>query len=247
MALSPKREKHRKYTARKMFDEWAISYDSTIEAEFDENSGIGYEEYMEELLSIFDVPEGGRILDVATGTALVAIAIAQKMRGDCHIIGIDMTPGMIDQAKHNLKRSGMGDVITLEERSAEKLPFDDCSFDLVNCSLAIHHMNVPRALAEMSRVMKPRGQLVVADYLAPPKWETPIGRIGVPVFRFIKRFSTDNKERADIGYAAIYRRRRWNELLSKNGLGMKEFRQYPEEDMQQWAPFPFILVARKED
>jgi len=230
-----------------MFDEWSISYDSTIKAEFEENAGIGYEEYVEQLLSTFDVPQDGHILDVATGTALVAIAIVKKMEGNCHITGIDMTSGMLDQARHNIERSGTGNVIVLRETAAEELPFDEQSFDLVNCSLAIHHMDVAKVLAEISRVLKPGGQMVIADYLAPPTWETLMGRIGVPVFRFIKRFSTDKKERADTGYAAIYRRRKWDELLAKNKLKMEEFRPYPKEGVQQWAPFPFILAARKED
>lgn len=243
--MQPKAEERRSQAAKAMFDQWALSYDSTIKAEFEKNSGIEYEKYMEQLLSLLHVPEGGQVLDVATGTALVAVALAQRMGKDCRITGIDMNSAMLDQARHNVEQSGLGDVIALEMCPAEEMAFADASFDLVSCSLAIHHTNVPRVLAEMSRVLKPGGQLVIADFLAPPQWQTLAGRIGVPVFRFIKRFSADEKERADIGYAAIYTRRRWERLLLQNGLETAEFRHYPKAGVQQWQPIPFILAARK--
>lgn len=228
-----------------MFGEWAASYDSTIKDEFEKSAGIGYQEFMEQLLSVFDIPEGGYMLDVATGTALAAIATVRKMAKCCRVIGIDMSSEMLRQARLNVERAGMGDVIVLKECSAEELPFDEHSFDLVTCSLAIHHMNVPKVLAEISRVLKSGGQLVIGDYLAPPTWQTPMGRIGVTLFRFIKRFSSDSKERADIGYAAIYSRRKWGKLLARNKLEISKWEQYPKPGVQQWAPFPFIVVARK--
>ncbi|MBI4295374.1 MAG: methyltransferase domain-containing protein [Chloroflexi bacterium] len=243
--MPPDVEESRSQSAKAMFDEWAADYDSTIKAEFEKHFGTKYEEYVKHLLSVFQVPQSCQVLDVATGTAMVAIALAKKMNKECQITGIDTNSAMLDQARYKLELAGMSDVITLKTCSAEDLPFDDLSFDLVNCSVAIHHMNVSRALAEMSRVLKPGGQLVIADFLAPPKWQTPMGRVGVPVFRFIKRFSADKKERADIGYAAIYTRHKWDKLLAKNRLETSELKQYPKAGVQQWEPIPFILVARK--
>lgn len=238
-------EQRREHSAKALFNEWAISYDATIKAEFEKSCGIEYEEYMGQLLSAVQVPRGGSVLDVATGTALMAIGVARKMDKDCRITAIDMTAAMLEQARHNLERSGMSDVITLKEGRAEVLPFGDLSFDVVDCSIAIHHTNVSKALSEIARVLKPGGQLVIADFLAPPAWQTFAGRIGVPVYRFMKRFSSDNLERADAGYAAIYPRRKWDKLLLKNRLEVTDFSQYPKAGVQQWEPIPFILTARK--
>ncbi len=100
------------------------------------------------------------VLDVGCGTgALLALLKGPGRR----LAGADLSPKMIREAKKKLGRS-----VELKVADAEKLPWRTCSFDLVVCSLSFHHYPNPiKALAEMRRVLKRDGELVLGDPWAP--------------------------------------------------------------------------------
>ena len=121
-------------------------------------------EGLEELLRLAAPTASDRALDVATGTGFTALALAPRCR---RVVGLDMTAGMVREAC--ALRSSRG-VSNLEFclGDAEAIPFVSGAFDLVTCRHAAHHFpHLARAAAEMARVTRPGGRIVLADTCAP--------------------------------------------------------------------------------
>lgn len=111
---------------------------------------------------------GSRVLDVATGTADLAI-LSARSEPSATIVGIDPSERMLDIGRDKVARQGLSSRIELRSGDAESLPFDDASFDAVSIAFGIR--NVPdrdRALAEMARVTRPGGRVVVLELSEPP-------------------------------------------------------------------------------
>ncbi|MGB8910167.1 MAG: class I SAM-dependent methyltransferase [Candidatus Cybelea sp.] len=122
------------------------------------------------------IAPGEAVLDVGTGTGVVAITAA---RAGARASGVDLTPALLETATANARIAGLPDVHFVEG-DAERLPFPDASFDVVLSQFG--HMFAPRpelAVAEMRRVLKPSGRIAFATW--PP--DTLIGRS----FQFIGR------------------------------------------------------------
>ncbi|HEY1797422.1 MAG TPA: methyltransferase domain-containing protein [Stellaceae bacterium] len=100
------------------------------------------------------------VLDVACGGGLVARALAPHVR---HATGIDVTPAMLDEARQAAATQGLGNV-SWDQGDVTRLPYDDGSFSIVATRLSFHHFLDPKAaLAEMVRVCRPGGRIVVID------------------------------------------------------------------------------------
>jgi demethylmenaquinone methyltransferase / 2-methoxy-6-polyprenyl-1,4-benzoquinol methylase len=123
--------------------------------------------------------EGEELLDVATGTADVAIAAATKNR-KIQVVGIDPSKGMLEIGRKKVKRSRLDDRVTLVEGDARSLPFEDGRFSAVTIAFGIR--NVPdrkRALREMARVLEPGGALGVLELTEPIGPHAPLVRLWV--------------------------------------------------------------------
>ena len=121
---------------------------------------------------------GESVLDVATGTGVVAITAA---RAGARVTALDLTPELLEVARENGRTAQCPD-IGWTEGDAEQLPYDDASFDVVLSQFG--HMFAPRAevaVAEIRRVLKPDGRIAFATW--PP--EHFVGRM----FAFIGRHS----------------------------------------------------------
>lgn len=106
------------------------------------------------------------VLDVACGPGLVACAFA---RVATHVTGIDLTPAMLEQARGLAAARGLTNV-AFEQGDVLPLPYGDGSFSIVVSRFAFHHFPDPAAvLAEMRRVCRPAGRVVVADLMASPE------------------------------------------------------------------------------
>jgi len=117
---------------------------------------------MRERLRRFAVPRGDELaLDAGTGTGTLALALAPLVRS---VIGLDLVPEMLDHAR----RAAEGiEALSFVEGDVAALPFDDRSFDLVASARTLHHVQWPDiAVAEMTRVTRLGGRLVVIDQIA---------------------------------------------------------------------------------
>lgn len=107
-----------------------------------------------------DPKAGDRVLDVACGTGTSTAALAKR---GARVVGIDFSAGMIAEAtrRHPSLEFVQGD--------AQALPFGDAEFDAVTVSFGLRNFSDPQlALAEMYRVLKPGGRIVVTEFSTPP-------------------------------------------------------------------------------
>ncbi len=125
------------------------------------------------LLDAVGLAAGERALDVAAGTGELALEMARRVGAGGAVVGVDGAPEMISRAVDKAARRGTP--VTFRQALAQRLPFGDASFDVVTCTLAMHHVargERGEAVAEMRRVLAPGGRLLIADL------ESPVGRGG---------------------------------------------------------------------
>jgi demethylmenaquinone methyltransferase/2-methoxy-6-polyprenyl-1,4-benzoquinol methylase len=107
------------------------------------------------------------ILDVATGTADVAIMAARMLQPD-KIIGIDISARMLDAGRLKLQTKGLSDRIELQLGDSETIKFPDASFDAVTVAFGVRNFeNLEKGLSEIYRVLRPGGRLVVLEFSKP--------------------------------------------------------------------------------
>jgi demethylmenaquinone methyltransferase/2-methoxy-6-polyprenyl-1,4-benzoquinol methylase len=108
-----------------------------------------------------------KILDVATGTADVAILAARMLQPES-IIGIDISEGMLGFGRKKIEKLGLSHLIELVNGDSETINFDDNSFDAVTVAFGVRNFqNLEKGLSEIKRVLKPGGKLVVLEFSKP--------------------------------------------------------------------------------
>jgi demethylmenaquinone methyltransferase/2-methoxy-6-polyprenyl-1,4-benzoquinol methylase len=107
------------------------------------------------------------VLDVATGTAAVAISMARRY--GCRVTGLDQSAGMLETGGRRVAQAGLADRIELVEGNAETLPFEDASFDGVTSTYFLRYVDdVPAAIVELARVARPGAPVGYLDFGVPP-------------------------------------------------------------------------------
>ncbi len=132
------------------------------------------------LVACVEARPGDTVLDVATGTGLVARELVRQ-RG-CSVVGLDQSPEMLAAAR---ERMGGLDVKLVEGR-ADELPFGDAEFDALTFTYLLRYVDDPGAtLRELARVVRPGGTIAMLEFALPrrmwrPLWELWV-RIGLPL------------------------------------------------------------------
>jgi demethylmenaquinone methyltransferase / 2-methoxy-6-polyprenyl-1,4-benzoquinol methylase len=135
------------------------------------------------LVSRVDVGPEHTVLDVATGTAAVAIELTR--RTGCRVVGLDQSPEMLSSARRRLHDARLTARIELVEGSAERLPFGDASFDALTFTYLLRYVEDPAAtMRELVRVVRPGGTIAMLEFGLPrgfarPAWELYV-RVGLP-------------------------------------------------------------------
>jgi protein-L-isoaspartate(D-aspartate) O-methyltransferase len=103
------------------------------------------------IVELAQLQRGQQVLDVATGTGILAIAAAQLVGSEGKVVGVDISPGMLNQARRKIEAAGLQN-IELIEVDADYLNFSDDSFDAIFCATAIVLLsNIPAALQSWYR------------------------------------------------------------------------------------------------
>jgi ubiquinone/menaquinone biosynthesis C-methylase UbiE len=118
---------------------------------------------LEEKVVRFVAPSGAeRVLDSGSGPGALAFALAPHVR---EVVAVDLVPELLEQGR---KRAERHPNVTFVEGDATKLPFDYGEFDLAGSLRTLHHIARPElAVAELARVTRPRGRVLVIDQIAP--------------------------------------------------------------------------------
>lgn len=162
--ILPYNEEEQKGTqVRRMFDAIAGAYDRLnhiLSLGFDKGwrrKGIAY-------LKPFS-PKS--ILDVATGTGDLAMSMYRDLKPR-HIIGADISEGMMEIGRRKVEAAGLSGKITFEYQDSLELTYEDNSFDAVTAAFGVRNFeNIEQGLSEMYRVLRPGGHLMILELTTP--------------------------------------------------------------------------------
>lgn len=108
-----------------------------------------------------------KILDVATGTADVAIEMTKRLNPES-IVGLDLSKEMLAVGQKKIEKRKIDDIIELVHGDSENLPFEDNTFDAITVAFGVRNFeNLEKGLKEMNRVLKPDGQVVILEFSKP--------------------------------------------------------------------------------
>ncbi len=137
------------------WDRWAATLDrKTLRREFLRNA-------QRKAISVVNIRPGMHFLDVGCGTGWAVGEVAKLAGGKGEFYGVDLSPKMVEKARENFRGR---DEIHFLEANVEAIPLDSDFFDAIICTNSFHHYPRPdRALAEMQRLLKKGGRLVILD------------------------------------------------------------------------------------
>jgi len=173
------------------------------------------------LIDAIDPRPGQRILDVATGTGLVAVALARR---GCEVVGLDQSEQMLARAREKLAAAPeLTKRITFVHGEAERLPFEDGTFDALTFTYLLRYVDDRLAtMAELVRVVKAGGKIGMVEFGVPRAWPArplwrlhtrvslpAIGRLVSPAWLDVGHFlgpSIEGLDDAEPDLATLWRR-----------------------------------------
>jgi demethylmenaquinone methyltransferase/2-methoxy-6-polyprenyl-1,4-benzoquinol methylase len=171
--------------ARELFDGLPDRYDALAEVlSFGQNR-----RWRREMVGHIRAPAGGVVLDVATGTAGVALSLPSATGAD--VVGVDLTPAMLRRGLARVDARGAADRIRLVVGRGEQLPFRDETFDALTFTYLLRYVADPAAtLRELSRVLKPGGSIASLEFAVPGNafwrfWWQLYTRLALPAAGFV--------------------------------------------------------------
>ena len=135
------------------------------------------------LVSRIDAGPTDTVLDVATGTAAVALELVRQK--DCFVVGIDQSAGMLEEGRRRVALAAASRKVRLQQGDARALPFEDGQFDALTFTYLLRYVDDPAGtLRELARVVKQGGTIGALEFGVPhglwrPLWEAWV-RVGLP-------------------------------------------------------------------
>ena len=155
----------KKQQVTQMFDDISNHYDvlnRVISLEIDQS-------WRRKVVKIAAKQAPKRILDIATGTGDLAIAL--KKTNAEEIIGLDISPGMLAVGKDKVKALKLDTTIAMVIGDSEQLNYDDNYFDVVTVAFGVRNFeNLEKGLSELFRVLRPHGKLIILETSVPTKF-----------------------------------------------------------------------------
>jgi len=110
------------------------------------------------------------LLDVATGTADLALALAKGIPGS-RVVGVDISAGMLEVGRSKVRARDLEGRVRLDLGDGEQLPYEESSFDAVTVAFGVRNFeNLEQGLRDMRRVLQPGGSLAVLEFSQPTAW-----------------------------------------------------------------------------
>ena len=158
-------EPAKKEQIREMFDDISHRYDFL-------NHFLSFgidKRWRRQLVNSLDAGQHLNILDVATGTADLAIKIVEKLE-DSRVTGIDISENMLNIGSAKVVKKNLSDRIELKSGDAENIPFNDQTFDAATVAFGVRNFeNLNQGLAEMFRILKPGGKVAILEFSMPER------------------------------------------------------------------------------
>ncbi len=228
------------------FTELAPRYERVVDQELKRFWGWSYDGFVEMLIKLTPIHETDKVLDVATGTAVIPLKLAHSHKSAKPITGLDITPAMLRRAKARTQTNQLSSSIHLVCASAMAMPFSSRSFDAIICGLATHHMDIEQLLSEMQRVLKEGGSLTIGDVGGSPTWRFPIIRLFIRVLAFVYFLAAENLSRAWAESSAlshIHTAEEWHAILSRLEFQNIKLQKLPSKHF--WSPDPLVITTTK--
>jgi len=225
------------------FTELAPCYEETMDRELGEFLGLSYKEFVDRLIEAASIKEGDVVLDVATGTALIPLRLADKVGARGRVVGLDITPAMLQHGRENVEATGLSSCISLVCASAMVMPFVEGDFDVVMCGFGMHHLDVHRALSEVRRVLKMGGKLIIAAAGVSAFWRSFLW-IALLKVLLIGYGLTQKGARVQAEVEAIPNFRtadEWHTILSDSGFAKIEI--IKSQARRPWYPYALTMRA----
>jgi len=204
---------------KKAFTELAPSYSSTMDKELNQFWGISYPKFVERLVNLAAVKPGEKVLDIATGTAVIPIKLISTNHPQERVVGLDITPAMLQNGREVIAGHGGKNTIDLVCASAMEMPFGCGIFDVIICGLGTHHMNVPNMLLEAKRLLTKNGRLIISDVGATPFWRSLTGKLLIRLlmleYGFINQSARSHAELE--AFQNVRTAKEWSALLKEFG------------------------------
>ena len=247
---------HEKSDIHAAFTAMASHYEKSVDRELRLFWGWSYNDFIQNLIDKAGLQNDDIVLDVATGTAVIPRKLVDCGKTGGEIIGLDITPAMLWKANQKIQlrtnlltsddKPSLPAPIRLTCASAMAMPYLAAHFDVILCALASHHLDIPVVLAEMARILKPGGKLLLSDVLGLSIWQ-------IPAISFLMRTATlifflplQGLARARAESSALYHictEEEWEKNLKAAGLCDVSIELLPTN--HSWLPAPMVIQARK--
>lgn len=159
-------EEHKGTQVKRMFDAIAGKYDllnHTLSFGFDK----GWRRKGIRFLRPFSPKQ---LLDIATGTGDLALQMQRELVPE-HITGVDISEGMMEVGRNKVRQAGLSEYITFEYQDCMNLTYEDNRFDAVTAAFGVRNFeHIEQGLAEMYRVTKPGGQVMILELSTPERF-----------------------------------------------------------------------------
>ncbi len=228
------------------FSDIASHYEQVVDGELQRFWGWSYEGFIENLLRCTPLGENDRILDVASGTAVIPLKLEVQGKQQGQIIGLDITYAMLHKGKQKIAQHGPNGIISLVCGNALSMPFRNGLFDLIICGLATHHLDVNVLLAEMQRLLRPGGRIAIADVGGASLFRQPVASAAIRTATFLYFLPKEGYARARVEAEAVTNvltPEEWHGRLSYHQFKNISVEQLPRK--QAWIPAPLMIHADK--
>jgi demethylmenaquinone methyltransferase/2-methoxy-6-polyprenyl-1,4-benzoquinol methylase len=216
----------KKQQVESMFDNISSNYDGL-------NRVISFgidQSWRKKVIKLVKDSEASSVVDIATGTGDLAIALAKARINN--VIGIDISKGMLDVGRKKIKKLDLDDKIDMVQADSEDLPYDENSFDAATVAFGVRNFeNLDKGLSEIYRILKPGGLFVVLETSNPTKFPFKQGYFFYSRYILPQIGRLFSKDKSAYSYlsesASVFPfGEAFNNILKKNGfINVKDFPQ----------------------
>jgi ubiquinone/menaquinone biosynthesis C-methylase UbiE len=228
------------------FSEIASRYENVVDGEMRKFWGWSYEGFIENMVNHTSIGKNDLVLDIASGTAVIPLKLADDGKTSGKIVGLDITYAMLEKGQQKISRRGKNDQISLVCGNALSMPLRSETFDTIVCGLATHHLNVGVLLDEIVRLLRPGGQLTIADVGGAPAWRTPVVNAMIRTATFLYFLPKEGYARARVEASAlsnVLTPTEWEDQMASRRFQAIQVNELPKSNA--WAPAPLMIRALK--